>query len=135
LQEASTECRNCVHPGTYCTFAVLVFISELLMLVLATSVLVLVTYHANSHTVLEGCNRHEEMKAAFNMYGGYAPLFISVYLSTNLRNRKRYEIKYIATTFHYTTLYFQITKKFFLSESNITQRIFFSFNLSTIYCF
>jgi hypothetical protein len=105
------------------------------MLVLAISVLGLVTYHANSHTMFEGCNLHEKMKAVLNTYGGYVPLFISVYLSTNLRDRKRYEIKYIATTFHYTTLYFQITKKFFLSEANIKQRIFFSFNQSNIYCF
>jgi hypothetical protein len=94
------------------------------MLVLAISVLGLVTYHANSHTMLEGCNRHEKIKAVLNMHGGYVPLFISVYLSTNLRDRKRYEIKYITTTFHYTTLYFQKTKKFFLSEANILQRIF-----------
>jgi len=50
--------------------------------------------------------------------------FTSVYLSTNLRDRKRYKIKYIATTFHYTTLYFQTTKKFFLSEANIIKRTF-----------
>jgi len=105
------------------------------MLVLAISILGLVTYHANPHTIFEGCNRHEKMKAVLDMYGGYAPLFICVYLSTNLRERKRYEIKYTATTFRYTTLYFQITKKFFLSEANIIQRIFFLFNLSTIYCF
>ena len=105
------------------------------MLALAVSVLGLVTYHANSHTMFEGCNQHEKMKAVLNIYGGYVPLFISVYLSTNLRDKKRYEIKYIATTFHCTTLCFQITKKFFLSEANTIQRIFFSFNLSTIYCF
>jgi hypothetical protein len=105
------------------------------MLVLAISVLGLVTYHINSHTMFEGCNRHEKMKVVPTIYGGYVPLFISVYLSTYLRDRKRYEIKYIATTFHYNTLYFQITKKFFLSEANIIHRIFFSFNLHTLYCF
>jgi len=104
------------------------------MLVLAIFVFGLVAYHANSHTMFEGCNRHKKMKAVLNMYGGYVPHFISVYLSTNLRDRKRYEIKYI-TTFHYTTLYFQIIKKFFHSEANVIERIFFSFNLSTIYCF
>jgi len=93
------------------------------MLVLATSVLGLVTYHANSHTMFEGCRGHEKMKAVLNMYGGYVSFFISVHLSTNLWDRKRYEIKYIAITFHYTTLYFQITKKFFLSEANIIKRI------------
>jgi len=105
------------------------------VLVLAISVLGLVTYHTHSHTMFEGCSRHEKKKAVLSTYGGYVSFFISAHLSTNLRDRKRYEMKYIATTFHYTTLYFQITKKFFLSEASIIQRIFFSFNLSTIYCF